>query len=163
MEVSDLRIAAVRASAYRIPAERPEADGTFRWEATTLVLVEVEAGGRTGLGYTYADASLLRLIDDSLGELVVGANPIAPARVSGQLWARVRNLGRAGLAACAISALDTALWDLKARLLDLPLATLLGRCRDNVRVYGSGGFSPTRIANCASSSAAGRRRTAAAG
>ncbi|GAB3374334.1 enolase-like domain-containing protein [Azotobacter armeniacus] len=140
MAAPDLRVVSVRASAYRIPTDRPEADGTFQWEATTLVLVEVEAGGQTGLGYTYADAALLRLIDDSLGELVVGADPMAPARVSGQLWARVRNLGRAGLAACAISALDTALWDLKARLLDLPLATLLGRCRDNVRVYGSGGF-----------------------
>ena len=53
----------------------------------------------------------------------------------------VRNLGREGLAATAISAVDTALWDLKAVLLDLPLATLLGRYRETVPIYGSGGFT----------------------
>src|SRR5215471_6131917 len=53
----------------------------------------------------------------------------------------VRNLGRSGLASCAISAVDAALWDLKARTLDLPLATLLGRCRDRVPISGSGGFT----------------------
>ena len=53
----------------------------------------------------------------------------------------VRNMGRAGLAATAISAVDTALWDLKAKLLDLPLALLLGRYRDAVPIYGSGGFT----------------------
>ncbi len=34
-----------------------------------------------------------------------------------------------------------ALWDLKAKALDLPLAALLGRCRDSVPIYGSGGFT----------------------
>ena len=53
----------------------------------------------------------------------------------------VRNLGRAGLCATAISAVDTALWDLKAKLLGLPLAALLGRVRDEVEIYGSGGFT----------------------
>ena len=41
----------------------------------------------------------------------------------------------------AISAVDIALWDLKARLLGCPLAGLLGRARDAVPVYGSGGFT----------------------
>jgi L-alanine-DL-glutamate epimerase-like enolase superfamily enzyme len=54
---------------------------------------------------------------------------------------RVRNLGWRGVAACAISALDTALWDLKARLLDVPLVRLLGRARYAVPIYGSGGFT----------------------
>jgi L-alanine-DL-glutamate epimerase-like enolase superfamily enzyme len=54
---------------------------------------------------------------------------------------RVRNLGRPGIASMAISAVDTALWDLKARLLNIPLVTLLGAVRKAVPIYGSGGFT----------------------
>jgi L-alanine-DL-glutamate epimerase-like enolase superfamily enzyme len=57
----------------------------------------------------------------------------------------IRNVGRSGVAAMAISAVDTALWDLKARLLELPLATLLGAVHDGVPVYGSGGFTSYSI------------------
>jgi L-alanine-DL-glutamate epimerase-like enolase superfamily enzyme len=55
--------------------------------------------------------------------------------------ARTRNLGRAGIVSMAISAVDVALWDLKARLLNLPLVTLLGPVRKSVPIYGSGGFT----------------------
>jgi L-alanine-DL-glutamate epimerase-like enolase superfamily enzyme len=53
----------------------------------------------------------------------------------------VRNLGRSGLAAAAISAVDLALWDLKAKLLNLPLVTLLGSVRASAPIYGSGGIT----------------------
>lgn len=137
----DAAIRALRVGAYRVPTDAPEADGTFRWDATTLVLVELDAAGETGMGYTYADASLVRLIDDHLRSLVVGADPMAIAGIAEQLWASVRNLGRSGLAACAISAVDGALWDLKAKCLGVPLAQLLGTRRTAVPVYGSGGFT----------------------
>lgn len=137
----DAAIRALRVTAYRIPTDAPEADGTFAWDATTLVLVELDAGGQTGLGYTYADASLVRLIDGHLRDLLEGADAFAISRINERLWASVRNLGRSGLAACAISAVDCALWDLKARLLDLPLAQLLGARRERIAVYGSGGFT----------------------
>ena len=65
-----------------------------------------------------------------------------PCRVPGQkMVAAIRNLGRAGIASMAISAVDAALWDLKARLLKLPLATLLGTVREAAPIYGSGGFT----------------------
>jgi L-alanine-DL-glutamate epimerase-like enolase superfamily enzyme len=135
------RVESVSARAYVIPTDKPEADGTFAWKATTLIVVEASAGGRTGLGYTYADRSITGLIAGMLAEAVrqhdamdIGAAWIAMQR-------SVRNLGRQGLAACAISAVDTALWDLKAKLLGLPLALLLGRWRDAVPIYGSGGFT----------------------
>jgi L-alanine-DL-glutamate epimerase-like enolase superfamily enzyme len=51
-----------------------------------------------------------------------------------------RNIGRPGAVSCAISAVDIALWDCKARYLGLPLADLFGRCADDVAIYGSGGF-----------------------
>lgn len=134
-------ISSLRASAYRLPTEAPEADGTLQWDATTLVLVELDAAGKTGLGYTYADASLVRLIDGQLRPLLEGASALDTGAILDRLWGSVRNLGRSGLCACAISAIDTALWDLKARLLDLPLVQLLGARREAVPVYGSGGFT----------------------
>jgi len=137
----DAAIRSVQVAAYRIPTDAPEADGTFQWDATTLVVVQIEAAGETGLGYTYADASLVQLIDGHFRDVLEGADAFAIGQVNERLWASVRNLGRSGLAACAISAVDTALWDLKARLLDLPLAQLLGMRRENVDVYGSGGFT----------------------
>ncbi len=53
----------------------------------------------------------------------------------------IRNLGRPGICSMAIAAVDSCLWDLKARLLDVPLVTLLGAAHDGAPVYGSGGFT----------------------
>jgi L-alanine-DL-glutamate epimerase-like enolase superfamily enzyme len=135
------KIDTVTAAAYRIPTDAPEADGTFSWDATTLVLVWIGAGGVWGLGYTYADAAVCTLIANSLKDVLPGRAVEAGAAIRAALERQVRNLGRSGLAACAISALDIALWDLKARLLGLSLASLLGLARDEVAIYGSGGFT----------------------
>jgi len=135
-------IAAVRAHAYRIPTDSPEADGTFEWTATTLVVVEIEAGGCTGLGYTYTDASAVTLIRDTLAQDLLHEHAGRTRALTERLWRRVRNIGRAGLCATAISALDFALWDLNARLLGIPLVRLIGGAvRERVQIYGSGGFT----------------------
>ena len=134
-------VTTVRARAYTIPTDAPEADGTFAWDSTTLVLAEVEAGGHTGLGYTYSDASITHLITGALAKAVAGIDAFDPPRAWAAMQHAVRNMGAAGLAATAISAVDAAIWDLKAKLLDLPLALLLGRVRDAVPLYGSGGFT----------------------
>ncbi len=134
-------ISRLEARAYRVPTDGPEADGTFTWDATTIVTVDVEAGGEIGFGYTYADASIASLIRGSLKKAITGCDSFDIAGCSMAMQRAVRNLGRAGLAACAISAVDTALWDMKARCLGLPLAILLGRCRERVLIYGSGGFT----------------------
>jgi L-alanine-DL-glutamate epimerase-like enolase superfamily enzyme len=135
-------IADLHAVAYRIPTDAPEADGTFHWKATTLVVVEVKAADElSGLGYTYADASLAALIGGQLKKAIADRDGFDIAGCWMAMQRSVRNLGRSGLAACAVSAVDAALWDLKARALHLPLATLLGRCRDRVPIYGSGGFT----------------------
>lgn len=134
-------ITGLQAAAYRIPTDGPEADGTFAWDATTLVVVDVEADGRSGTGFTYADASVASLVRGVLAKAIAGRDSFDVPGCWKAMQDSVRNLGRSGLAACAISAVDAALWDIKARLLDLPLANLLGRCRDAVPVYGSGGFT----------------------
>jgi L-alanine-DL-glutamate epimerase-like enolase superfamily enzyme len=134
-------IGRVAASAYEIPTDAPEADGTLEWDSTTLVVVTVEAGGKTGLGYTYSDPSIVSLIEKKLAEGITRRDAFDIAGANAALWRSIRNLGRSGLAATAISAVDAALWDVKAKLLDVPVATLLGRCRDSVAIYGSGGFT----------------------
>jgi L-alanine-DL-glutamate epimerase-like enolase superfamily enzyme len=134
-------ITALRAEAFRVPTDAPEADGTFAWQATTIVVVHVEAGGEWGVGYSYADASVAGLVLGLLKKILEKRDSFDIAGCWLAMQRGIRNLGRSGLAACAISAIDSALWDLKARLLDMPLAQLLGRCRDTVPVYGSGGFT----------------------
>ena len=134
-------ISGAHAAAYRIPTDAPEADGTYAWDSTILVVVHLQAGNETGLGYTYADSSVAALIETLAKETVEGrdAFDIPAARLAMQR--AVRNFGRSGLAACAVSALDAALWDLKAKLFGVPLAALFGRCHDAVPIYGSGGFT----------------------
>ncbi len=134
-------IRSIRARAFRLPTDAPEADGTHAWDATTLVVVEVEAGGCTGLGYTYSDAAAADLARRVLAPLVEGGDPMAIPLHFDVMRAEVRNMGSRGITAGAISAVETALWDLKARLLGQPLAALLGMARDAVPIYGSGGFT----------------------
>jgi len=81
------------------------------------------------------------LIVQTLAEAIGDTDALDTGTVWRAMQRKVRNLGRAGLTATAISAVDAALWDLKAKLLDLPLASLLGRFRDEVPIYGSGGFT----------------------
>ncbi len=128
-------------SAYRIPTDQPESDGTYEWDSTTLVIVEAEAGGLHSLGYTYADESTAKLIDSHLKRIVLGHDALSPNDAFVAMVRSIRNLGRPGIASMAISAVDTTLWDLKARLLGLPLVKLFGQVRETMPLYGSGGFT----------------------
>jgi L-alanine-DL-glutamate epimerase-like enolase superfamily enzyme len=128
-------------SAYTIPTESPEADGTYQWDRTTIVIVELTGGGKQGLGYTYADTATAKLIEDKLKQIVVGCDAMSVRGAWLAMMQSIRNLGRPGICAMAISAAETALWDLKARLLDVPLVSLLGQVRDELPIYGSGGFT----------------------
>ena len=128
-------------SAYTVPTDFPESDGTYTWDKTTMVLVEASAGGMRGLGYTYADVATAHLISEMLAHVVTGRDAMAVLGCWLAMVESIRNLGRPGIASMAISAVDAALWDLKARLLDVPLITLLGPVRKSAPIYGSGGFT----------------------
>ncbi len=134
-------IGKIRARAFTIPTDGPEADGTIAWNSTTLIVVEIAGGNAVGIAYTYAEASITKLIDSKLAEAILGFDAMDPQVAWRAMQCAVRNLGREGLAASAISAVDAALYDLKARLLDIPLATMLGTYRDAIPIYGSGGFT----------------------
>ena len=131
----------VQATAYTIPTDGPESDGTLEWDSTTLVLVRVSGGGRTGIGYTYAGPAAVQVVSGHLAGVVQGRDATAPAASWAAMQHAVRNLGRPGLVAEAISAVDVALWDLHARLLDVPLTIALGALHDATPIYGSGGFT----------------------
>jgi L-alanine-DL-glutamate epimerase-like enolase superfamily enzyme len=138
-------IESVAVSAYRVPTDFPESDGTYEWSATTLVVVEIAAGGATGLGYTYADTATAALIRDHLARVIGGRDATSIPGAWTAMGASIRNLGRPGIASMAISAVDAALWDLKGKRLGLPLVTLLGAARDAAPIYGSGGFTSYSI------------------
>lgn len=125
-------VARVEVEAYKIPTERPESDATYSWDATTLVVVHLYGGGAIGLGYTYADAAAARLIKDKLGTVLLGRDPYDIPGCWNSLLGALRNLGEPGISMLAVSALDTALWDLKAKLLGLPLVALMGAARARV-------------------------------
>jgi len=142
--VDRVPVETVSVAAYRIPTATPESDGTFEWNATTLVAVHATGGGKRGFGYTYADPATAKLIE-TLAERVRGKSALDIDRIWADLIYGVRNLGRRGIAAMAISAIDAALWDLKAKLFGVALVDLLGSVRESAPVYGSGGFTSYSI------------------
>ena len=138
---ADARIDRVEVSAYEVPtATGEESDGTLVWSSTTLVVVEAGCGEHTGLGYTYCDPSAAQVIAGKLRPILEGADALMPQKVWAEMQVQTRQLAHEGVAAMAVSAVDVALWDLKARLLGVCLADLLPRYRESVPVYGSGGF-----------------------
>ena len=133
------RIDRIETSIYRVPTDYPESDGTLEWDTTTLVLVRATGANHTGIGYTYADDATARLIQELLSTIVTGRDAMDVPGCWQAMVKCIRNLGRPGIVSMAISAVDTALWDLKARLLGIPLIKLLGAARESLPIYGSGG------------------------
>lgn len=134
-------ISAARISAYTIPTETPEADGTADWDSTTVVVVELTSATKTGLGFSYASEAAAKVAQQLSQKIVLGRDPFDIPAIHHAMDRLARNWGRPGLVSNAIAALDIALWDLKAKLLEQSLLALLGRFRDSITAYGSGGFT----------------------
>ena len=153
----------VDVSAYTIPAEEPESDGTFEWDSTTVVVVEVAAGGETGLGYTYGPRAVAVLVDELLAPLLTGSDPVIftgsdPVKAWVEMGRRLRNAGRPGIGAMAMAAVDIALWDLRARLEGLSLVKALEAGMTWCRCTGAEASPRTRTTGLPSSSVAGSTR-----
>ncbi|HET8601914.1 MAG TPA: enolase C-terminal domain-like protein [Segeticoccus sp.] len=131
----------LEASVYEFPTDAPESDGTLEWDSTTMILVKAFAGDRVGVGYTYAGPAVASVVTGKLSQTVQGQDALSPTASWALMQHQVRNLGKPGLVAEAISAADIALWDLYARLVDLPVSVALGAVHEGVPVYGSGGFT----------------------
>jgi L-alanine-DL-glutamate epimerase-like enolase superfamily enzyme len=137
----DATIASGRISAYTIPTDQPESDGTANWNSTTVIVVELTAEDKIGLGLSYANVAAAHCARELTERSILGRNPFDIPALHSAMDHEVRNWGRPGLVSCAISAIDTCLWDLKAKLLAVPLIRLLGKARDEIPAYGSGGFT----------------------
>lgn len=141
----EAKIDKLTVSTFKIPTDGPESDGTLKWDSTTLVLVEIQSGAASGLGFTYGDRSITNLVQGELQSVVVGSDAMDVQGTWQRMVCSLRNLGRPGITAMAVAAVDIALWDLKARLLKLPLVKLLGQVRHGIAAYGSGGFTSYSI------------------
>lgn len=153
-------VEAVEATVRTIPTDGPESDGTLAWDSTTIVLCRVHAAGQVGLGYTYADASACGLVEGKLAQALRGCDALATGACFHAMHGALRNAGQPGAGAMALSALDVALHDAKARLLGVPVHRLLGGAREAVPIYASGGFTSwddERLARWAREVAGARR------
>jgi L-alanine-DL-glutamate epimerase-like enolase superfamily enzyme len=139
--MTDPQITKVEVRAHTVPTDLPEADGTAEWNSITLVLAEITAGGEKGLGYTYGSSAIGKVAEHLAEVCLISQSPFNIPMVHARMLRSIRNDGNRGLAAMAVSMLDVALWDLKARLLGCSVVNLLGRARDEVAIYGSGGFT----------------------
>jgi L-alanine-DL-glutamate epimerase-like enolase superfamily enzyme len=141
MVQSDTPVEKVEVAAYTIPTDTPEGDGTLRWDSTTLIVCEVHAANQIGVGYTYGSQATAFLAHHLAKKCLLHEVAIDIPTLHGSMLTQVRNDGSRGIASMAISALDVALWDLKAKLLNCPVIDLFGAAQDSVMAYGSGGFT----------------------
>jgi L-alanine-DL-glutamate epimerase-like enolase superfamily enzyme len=139
--MTSARIDGVDVAAYTVDTPEPEADGTLEWDATTAVVVTAHADQTSGLGWTYSSPAATAVVTEELAGVVTGRDPFDVSGAWEAMRRHCRNIGTRGLVMQAVSAVDVALWDLKARLCDEPLSRLFGRARPNVPIYGSGGFT----------------------
>src|SRR5258708_3014204 len=92
---------------YTLPPDFPETDGTIEWNSTNMVLIEIKAANKTGIGYTYAAFATADFIIDSLKEIVIGKNLFSVESITQDLIHAIRNQGTCGIAMMAVSAIDS--------------------------------------------------------
>jgi L-alanine-DL-glutamate epimerase-like enolase superfamily enzyme len=107
------------------------------------VVVEIHAGGVSGVGYTFAfrefDVAAVREVATHLAGVLVGSDADDVAALHRRMWAEINFSGPDGLATMAASALDIALWDVRARRRGVSMSRYLGAPPTARRMYGSGG------------------------
>jgi L-alanine-DL-glutamate epimerase-like enolase superfamily enzyme len=137
-----VRIESVSSRLYRLPPTVHWEDSTHHVSALEYIVTDIETdSGLVGTGISYTTGvggtAIVALVDDYCARMLAGEDPLAVGRHWETLGRQLRRSGT-GLAQLALSAVDTALWDLAGKEAGVPLHRLLGGCRDAVPAYGSG-------------------------
>jgi len=139
-----MSISSIQAGHYRIPLPVVLSDSTHG-EMTSFELITVRLNtdsGEQGVGFTYTTgiggAAILSLVERELAPVLLGSEEDRIEKLWETMWWRLHYVGRGGLAAFAMSTIDIALWDLKARRENIPLWRLLGGHDPRVLAYAGG-------------------------
>ena len=124
------------------------------WEETSICVVTAE-DGTFGVGMTIFSTPVNSLINDHFAPLLVGENCMAIEKIWDMMFRLASPYSAAGIASYAITAVDLALWDLKAKLAKMPVYELLGGpAREEITCYATGrqtewhmelGFNATKL------------------
>ncbi len=141
----NVRIEDIAVDLVSMPVPRGIADATRRVTSVGLAVVRVATDqGVSGIGVTYHEfggEAVKELILKGIAPNLIGRDPFETESLWYEAFHYMRGVGRKGLAYCAYSAVDIALWDIKGKLLQLPLFRLLGGRREKLPIYASGGWT----------------------
>jgi L-alanine-DL-glutamate epimerase-like enolase superfamily enzyme len=140
-----MKITALRTARVEIPIEPPLKTSIHQIRSVGCVLVFLDTDeGLVGEGYTFTlSAERLDVLDaliKSLEPIVVGCDPFDVEAIWRGMWNDIHFIGRAGLTIFALSAIDTACWDIIGKATGKPLYKLFGGCRESIKTYASGGL-----------------------
>jgi L-alanine-DL-glutamate epimerase-like enolase superfamily enzyme len=144
MNYKDDSIVELSAAIVSYPMPEPVAAGRWRLETVYNVMTAVRsASGSLGIGYAFVfrkeDAQIILAAVRAFQEEVIGRNPMDSLSLHAALRATANFVGASGAAVSAIGAIDLAIWDLKGKLLHMPVHALLGSTKTRLPAYASGG------------------------
>lgn len=143
MEVKQrMRIAEITATPVSIPVEF-DVCGSKKNAALGICIVEITTDqGQVGVGMTAIteEEVIACIVNDVASHMFIGEDPLATEKLWNQLYWLLTPRGQSGYASHAIAAIDIALWDLKGKILDQPIWSLLGGSRSRVPTYATIGF-----------------------
>lgn len=140
-----MRIRRVWSELYRVPVHREMHDAIRHFSKMDIAFVHIETDdGIRGSGFTYSiipfgAADVCSLVNHGLGQLIYDMDPRDHEQIWTRVWRQVDWVGRGGIAVLAVAAIDIAIWDLKAKIADIPLYRLLGGARKSVPAYNTDG------------------------
>ncbi len=144
-----MKIVEIKTSLLTKPMENPVQDAILMQNQRDILLAEIRTDeGLTGTGFITAlgavnasEGPVLKFcMDKTLAPLLIGKDPFAREGIWEECFRRTTRFGRKGAMIKALSALDTALWDLAAKAVGLPAYKFMGYDHKNIRVYASGGY-----------------------
>lgn len=140
-----MKISRLKTDLVKIPLEKPIRTAIHDIGSVGYVLVTLEGSdGVTGEGFVFTlNAAKLKAFDEVIREfshLVEGEDPDFVERIWENAWAEMNPYGHKGMTVGALSAIDTACWDMKGKAVGLPLHRMFGACRHRIKTYASGGL-----------------------